>query len=142
MGTTVYQMSGTPIPLKTDASMMGISIKTVATKVEKNVAPPKDVFEVPAGVDVQFNKEQDDINRGMARSMIGWLKDPEAENKMSRMEHKLEKARSEAEKEQAAEEGDAKQNEEEQAPSEEEGDSGKTDEMMQKGLDALKGLFK
>lgn len=142
MGTTVYQMSGTGIPLKTQGSMMGVKMNTVATAIDKGADPPENVFEVPAGVNVTFSKEQDDMNREMAKSTIDWLKDPEAEKKMTRMEKDIEEAQREAEAErQAAERERASQRSEDEPPQEEEGEMD-TGEMMKKGMDALKGLFK
>lgn len=84
MGITTCVMSDTGIMLKTDGSMMGMTIKSAATKFDKDAAIPSDVFNVPSGINVQYDKEADKSNREMARTVIDMLKDPESSKKMSR----------------------------------------------------------
>ncbi|MBF0292074.1 MAG: hypothetical protein HQK86_07950 [Nitrospinae bacterium] len=157
MGITTLVMSDSGIMLKTDGSMMGMTIKSAATKLEKDAAIPSDVFNVPAGINVQYDKEADKSNREMAKSVMDMLKDPEASKKMSRdMENVgrerdkgMKESRAErkkAEKERASEprkeetssdKGEADKKEDQPAKEEE----NSPQDAIKKGLGAIKKLF-
>lgn len=142
MGITVHSIPGTPIALKSKGSMMGVKIDSVATKLEKNVAVPDDVFEAPAGVTITHDKEADEMNREMARAMMNNLKDPEAAKKQQAMADEMQREMARSGQERRAEEereGEDRDQENEEAPEEEEGRD--MNEMMEKGMDALKGIF-
>ncbi|VAX18305.1 hypothetical protein MNBD_NITROSPINAE01-1534 [hydrothermal vent metagenome] len=139
MGMTVYQMSGTPVVLKQEGSIMGMTANMVATEVKKDVVVPDEVFEVPDGVEVTFSQEQDDMNREMARKMMETLKDPETGEKVQEAGKEMEREIDEQEGERPADETDAATDEEEPAQEESKGDEMK--KMMEQGLDALKGIF-
>ncbi len=134
MGMTVCQLSGTPIVLKQEGSIMGMAANMVATEIEKNASVPDDVFEVPDGVDVTFSQEQDDMNREMARKMMETLKDPEAGKKVQKAGEEMVR-----ESKRQADEADTADDTEEPAQEENEGNEMK--KMMEQGLDALKGIF-
>lgn len=142
MGITVHSIPGTPVALKSEGSLMGVKIDSVATKLEKNVAVPDSVFEAPPGVEITHDKEADEANRAMAKVMMDNLKDPEAAKKQQAMAEEMQRemARSEQERRAEREQGDSGEQERgEEASEEEEGrDMG---EMMEKGMGALKGLF-
>ena len=154
LGSTVYQISGTAIPLKTEMSMAGMAINTVATEVEENVDPPDEAFEPPPGVEIVFDEKADEMNREMAKSMIDWLKDPESSRRMDEMEKEMREAReredekesgpeqAEQEKYESEEEPERVEEKEAEEPPEQDEKMEKAREMMKKGMDALKGLFK
>ena len=83
MGMTTYTWKDTPIVLKSYGSIMGISNKTVATKIKTNVRIDPKVFEVPAGIKVVYDHEADRHMRMMAKRMIEWLNDPDFEQHMA-----------------------------------------------------------
>ncbi|MBW1864105.1 MAG: hypothetical protein JRI64_00370 [Deltaproteobacteria bacterium] len=144
MGNTSCQMSGTPIMLKMESSIMGIKINTVAKKIDKNATVPADVFQIPKGVNVKYDKEADDMSRAMIASMIESMKDPEAARKfeegMAQGKTQMEEAqRQEAQKRQQQAEADP---DEDAGKQRDEPDEEQLDEMMQKGMETLKGLFK
>ena len=137
MGTTSCQMSGTPILLKMESNQMGMGMNTVAKRIEKNVSIPADIFQVPKGVTVEYNKEADDMSRAMITSMVESMKDPNAAKKfeegMVQGKMQIEAAR-EQEREANSSEDEGNESGE---PDEEE-----LNEMMQKGMETLKGLFR
>jgi hypothetical protein len=156
MGITTCAMTDTGIMLKTEGNIMGMKLKTVATKFDKDVAVPADVFNVPSGINIEYDKEADKSNREMAKMTIDMLKDPEASKKMSKdMENAgrerdkgMKEAKGDkkkADKEHARESGkedkshDKEPAEKENQPAKEEDSSPK--DAIKKGLGALKGLF-
>jgi len=150
MGTTSCQMSGTPIMLKMESNIMGIKINTVAKKIDKNASVPTDIFQIPAGVNVVYDKEADDMSRAMVASMIESMKDPDAARKfeegMAQGKMQMEEAQHQAAQErrqQAVREQELEADPSENAGEESsEPDEKQINEMMQKGMKALEGLFK
>jgi hypothetical protein len=156
MGITTCVMSETGIMLKTEGSIMGMTLKTVATKFDKDGAVSSDVFNVPSGVNVEYDKEADKSNREMARTVIDMLKDPEASKKMSKnmdsagrerdkgMKETREESKK-AEKERAREpRKEDKSREKEPAEKDEEPakeEESSPQDAIKKGLGAIKGLF-
>ena len=149
MGSTSCQMSGTPIMLKSESNIMGIKIKTVAKKIDKNASVSSNIFKIPNGVKVKHSKEMDDMNRQMIASMVESMKDPDAPKKfeegMTSGKMQMEEARRQeaqerqhhTEREQVGEVDPDDGGNQNGEPDEKE-----LDEMMQKGMDTLKGLFK
>jgi hypothetical protein len=80
MGTTVYSIHGTPIALLLESNMMGVSMKSVATAVDKWSVADRH-FAFPAGIEPQPDPEADQVARMMAQQTIEMLKDPEAYKK-------------------------------------------------------------
>ena len=125
---------------------MGVKMKTVAKSIDKNAALPKGIFEVPKGIKVTFDKQVDDMNRQMVVSMIQSMKDPDAAKKyneqMKEGKQQMEEARRQEamerqqQAEQQAEQGDNTKDESSETKDQD------MDEMMEKGMDAIKGLFK
>lgn len=140
MGVTTYNITETPIALKTKGSILGIKMESEATKIEKNVKTPDDMFLVPEGIEVIYDEKADNLNKEMAKIMINYLKDPEAAEKTDRAVEHVEEA---YEKEEAQREEPDSQNEEAAGePEEQEEEKGnKAEEMLNKGMDALKGIF-
>ena len=144
-GTTSCTMSGTSILLKTESTLPGMNTETVATKFEKNVTIPADIFKVPADVKVDSNERADNINRNMIHEMIVAMKDPAAARKitegLAQGREQMEQARRAAEEQQrqaAVEQAARDEGEqiEDSAPAEQD-----AHEMMDKGMKAFKGLF-
>jgi hypothetical protein len=119
MGTTVYAMHDTGIPLKTETDMMGMRVKSTAVKFDKG-AVPSNVFIPPKGIAITFDEEADAMMRQMAKNMIATMKDPEAAEKM---------------KEQGA--GYARQPSSGSSPGQDE----PSEDALQKSLEGLKGMF-
>ena len=150
MGTTSCQMSGTPIMLKVESNIMGIKINTVAKNIDKNASVPADIFQIPENVNVKYSKEADDMSRAMIASMIESMKDPDAAKKfkegISQGKTQIEEAQRQESQERHQQ--DVREQKPEADPSENAGEeSGEPDEkqlneMMQKGMKTLKGLFK
>ncbi len=85
MGTLVSQTwKDVGIVLKTKGAMMGMNIDEEATSIETDVAIKSSVFEVPAGITVQFDQEGDKMVRAVAQMTIGMLKDPDFEKNVQK----------------------------------------------------------
>jgi len=138
MGVTSYQISNTPVVLKTVGSVMGMKVNTVATKIEKNVAVPDEMFKAPDGVEIIHNVEADNMGKTMAVSMIERLKDPDAPNKQNRMIDDMKKAMEQEESERGT---DRDANDEQDEQSAENEDEGEMQDIVNKGLGAIKGIF-
>lgn len=144
LGVTIYNISETPIMLKTKGSILGIKMESEATKIEENVDIPDSMFRVPEGIEVDYDKKADDLNKEMAKTMIDFLKDPEAAEKTERAVEHVEQA---SENEEGQRQESNQQNEEtyddpETSDDPEEQEEGnKTEEMINKGMDVLRGLF-
>lgn len=77
MGSTIYSIHGTPIALHTESNIMGITVKSVATKIDKG-AVPDNFFQYPEGIVPEADPEADGMARIMAEQSISMLKDPKA----------------------------------------------------------------
>jgi len=130
MGSTSCQMSGTPIMLKMESNILGIKLKTVAKKIDRDASVPADIFRIPDGVDVVYNKEADDASRAMIASMVESMKDPDAAKKFEEGMTESKAQMEQAQRQQAQEQPDNEQADEKQL-----------DEVVQEGLKAFKGLF-
>lgn len=76
MGTTVYSIHKTGIPLKSDSNIMGISMKKEATEVSKGAVDAK-YFKFPAGIVAKANPQGEAMARSVAKQTIAMLKNPE-----------------------------------------------------------------
>ncbi|MCD6389696.1 MAG: hypothetical protein J7L69_09825 [Desulfobulbaceae bacterium] len=76
MGSTIYMISGTGLPLKSETSMAGMSFQSVATGIDKGSAPAN-VFIPPAGIKLEHDPEADQMARTMAKQTIEMLLDPD-----------------------------------------------------------------
>lgn len=77
MGSEVYMIHGTDILLKSESNIMGMSIKSEATKIEKGKADSK-YFKHPEGIEAVFDEKADAMSRSMAKQIIAMLVDPES----------------------------------------------------------------
>lgn len=77
MGTLVYTIHGSSIPLKSETDMMGMKMSSVATEVATGDIESK-YFAFPAGIEPEFDAQADAMSKNMAAQTIAWLKDPEA----------------------------------------------------------------
>ncbi len=69
MGVTVYTISGTPVPLKLESDMMGMKMNETATSVKKgSVSSSK--FDIPSGINIQHDKQADQMAKMQAKNMI------------------------------------------------------------------------
>ena len=76
MGTVVYNIHATAIPLRLESNMMGMSMKVEATSVDEGRVADK-FFQLPQGIEPQVDPQSDAMAREMARQTISMLKDPE-----------------------------------------------------------------
>jgi hypothetical protein len=81
-GITTQTWKDAGIPLKSEGSMMGMKISNVATSLKTDVPLPAGVFEAPAGIEVVFDQQADQMMRMMAGRMLTSLKDPNFEENM------------------------------------------------------------
>ncbi len=123
MGTTVYSIHDTGIPLKTETDMMGMSFKSVATSFKKG-SVPSSVFAFPKGIEPTYEEEGEQMMRQMAQKMMTNLKDPDYAKKM--------KERGEQTK------AKSRQNEN---PPQSESEQQEQDDAVEKSMEMLKGLF-
>jgi hypothetical protein len=69
MGVTVYTISGTPVPLKLESDMMGMKMNETATSIKKgSVSSSK--FDIPSGINIQHDKQSDQMAKMQAQNMI------------------------------------------------------------------------
>ena len=121
---TVYSISGYNVVLKSESSIAGIKMKTVALKIKKGSVPAK-FFTPPSGITITHNPEADRQSRKMAKNVVAMLLDPEA-----------------AKKKIAQNNGSSSQSHERQVEQSLHEDEGKRDSNpVKKGMDALRGLF-
>jgi hypothetical protein len=81
MGTTVYSLHDTGIPLKMDSNMMGMSMKQEATSIDEGAVSAK-YFEPPPGIEAVADPQADAQARDMARQTLAMLKSPDGAKKM------------------------------------------------------------
>lgn len=81
MGTTVYSIHDTGIPLKMEMNMMGMSMKHEATKVDEGAVAAK-FFEPPMGIEAAADPQADAMTRSFAQQTIATLKSPDGAQKM------------------------------------------------------------
>ena len=77
MGSTIYTIHDTPIALYSDSNIMGMKVKSVATKFDKGSVDGK-YFKFPEGIEPQPDPDGDQMARVIAKQTIAALKDPEA----------------------------------------------------------------
>ncbi len=76
-GSVTYLIHNTDIALKTEMNMMGMSMRIIATSVDKG-SVDEAVFRHPPGILVEMDSQSDEMARDMARQAIALLKDPES----------------------------------------------------------------
>lgn len=123
MGSTIYSIHDTGIPLKTETSMIGMSFKSVATSLKKGRVPSS-VFAFPKGIEPTYDKEAEKAMRQMAKKMIANLKDPDF---AKRMKENSEQRRVESRKTEDSPRSGRNEQEQEDA--------------LEKSMEMFKGLF-
>ncbi len=76
MGTTVYSIHNTGIPLKSDTSIMGVSMKKEPTDIKTGSIDAK-VFKFPEGIVPKNDPQGDEMAKTVAKQTIAMLKNPE-----------------------------------------------------------------
>lgn len=76
MGSTVYLIHDTDIPLKTEVTTMGMNMTITATDIDKGGVSEK-YFEHPANIQAIHDTQADAMTRSMAQQTMEMLKDPE-----------------------------------------------------------------
>ena len=113
MGTVVYTLHGSSIPLLMESNMMGVATKIEATSVDEGKVDSS-FFAFPKGIEPHYDPQSDAIAREMARQTIAGMKDPERIKKQGGMP--------------------MMQGQEQQMTPEEQ-------EQMQEAMEMLKGMF-
>lgn len=80
--STVYNLRGTDLPLRSEVSVMGIKNTHTATKIDTSSPVPESAFAPPAGITASHNQEAEAMTAGMIRQMVASFKDPEGGKKM------------------------------------------------------------
>lgn len=80
--STVYQLRGSDLPLRSDVAVMGMKNSTVATKIDTSTAIPAAAFTHPAGITAVHNTEADSMMTSTIQGMVQSLKDPDGAKKM------------------------------------------------------------
>lgn len=80
--STVYQLRGSDLPLRTDVSVMGMQNSTVATKVDTFAGIPATAFTHPAGITAVQDAQADEMMTSTIQGMVQSLKDPDGAKKM------------------------------------------------------------
>lgn len=127
MGSTIYTISGTGIPLKTETNMAGMSFNSVATEINKG-SVPHDKFSPPSGIHIEYDPQADQMARSMASQTIAMLLEPKKAQKAT-----------------AAVTPYAAQGQEKTAPEahqgRQQGSQNEIQQGFQQGMEALRGLF-
>ncbi len=76
MGTVVYSIHDTTVPLLTESNMMGVKMRIEAIGIDRG-KPAGKFFEHPKGITAVYDPEADELSRAMAAQVIEILKDPE-----------------------------------------------------------------
>ncbi|VAX20748.1 hypothetical protein MNBD_NITROSPINAE02-268, partial [hydrothermal vent metagenome] len=147
MGTKIYQMSATHVPLKIETRMMGMNSSQVATRVTENGSIPDAVFAVPEGIKTEYDKDADKMNRSMAKQMIATMKDPEAGEKLDRT---IKKTKDDMDEERERQRERQREEDQKEAPDDDRGgdrdDVGEdkpqsVDDAINKGEELFKSIF-
>ncbi len=76
LGSTIYAIHGTGITLLSEIDVMGISVRSTATAIEKSGAD-MEYFAFPQGIEPQPSPEADQMARLVARQAMAVLKEPD-----------------------------------------------------------------
>ncbi len=126
MGSTIFMISGTGLPLKSETSLAGMNFLSVATGIDKGSAP-ENVFIPPAGIKLEHDPEADQMARTMAKQTIEMLLDPD-KAQASISQHRTTPPSSGPESEGGTVPAEGTEGQDMQ-------------DAMRKGMDALRGIF-
>ncbi len=125
---TVYSIGGYDIVLKSESSIAGMKMKTVALKIKKGLVPDK-FFTPPAGINIIHNPEADRQSRKMAKNVVAMLLDPEAAKKKMAESNESSSRSHEQQLEKSTDEQGTKE------------DANPVNRTMKHGMDTIRGLF-
>lgn len=80
--STVYQLRGSDLPLRSDVSIMGMKNSTIATKIDTSSSIPASAFVHPAGISATLNQEAESMMADTIEHMVQTLKQPEGAQTM------------------------------------------------------------
>ena len=77
MGSVVYSIHGSGLPLLVETNMMGMHMKIEAISVDTGKVADS-YFQFPQGIEPKFDAQSDAVAREVARQTIAMLKDPKS----------------------------------------------------------------
>jgi hypothetical protein len=80
--STVYNIRGTDIPLRSEVSAMGINNVNAATHIDTRSSVPAKVFAPPVGITASLDPEAEEMMSGMVQQMVASFKEPDGGAKM------------------------------------------------------------
>ena len=80
--STVYLLHGTGIPLKAEASVMGMNNNVTATSMDTSTPIPDSAFAPPAGITVQLDQQMESMMTEMIKNTMDTLKQPDGAKQM------------------------------------------------------------
>lgn len=80
MGSVVYSIHGSGLPLFIESNMMGMNMKIEASSVDEGKVADS-FFQFPQGIEAKLDPQSDAMAREMAKQTIAMLKDPESVKK-------------------------------------------------------------
>jgi hypothetical protein len=80
--STVYNIRGTDIPLRSEVSAMGINNLNAATHIDTRSSVPDKVFAPPVGITASLDPEAEEMMSGMVQQMVASFKEPDGGSKM------------------------------------------------------------
>lgn len=80
--STVHSLHGTGLPLRAEASLMGMKNVISATKIDTNSAIPDNAFAPPAGFSVALDQNMESMMTSMIQDTVETLKKPDGAKQM------------------------------------------------------------
>lgn len=80
LGTSVYSIHNTGIPLKSDTSLLGVSMQKLAKEIKTGPVDDK-FFQFPKGIVPKEDPQADAMAKSIAQKTIALLKEPEGSQK-------------------------------------------------------------
>lgn len=80
--STVYQLRGSDLSLRSDTSLMGMTNSVMATKIDTSSAIPASAFTHPVGISATLNQEAESMMTSTIAHMVQTLKQPDGAQKM------------------------------------------------------------
>ena len=130
MGSTTYMISGTGLVLKSETSVAGMNFQSLATDINKG-SVAKNVFIPPAGIELEYDPQSDQMARAMAKQTIEMLLDPDKAQAGAGQYGTPPPSTMDAPGPESGDSASPSQNMEDQD----------MQEAIQQGMDALRGIF-
>jgi len=80
--STVYTLHDTGIPLRAEASVMGMNNATSATKIDTSTGGPDSAFAPPAGIVATLDQDMETMMASMIKDTVDTLKKPDGAKQM------------------------------------------------------------